>query len=221
MNEVLFGIAGKAGSGKDTVARIINSKLKNSVFNNSAIIHYADNLKNILSLLYGIPIEAFYSHRKDEIFIDLRTNKIIDDNELGTYRELKVNGLYSLKPYIDSPIHWRISIRRLMQFFGTDVCRRYLGDDIWINSTINRAIRSIQDNGYCIIADVRFDNEAKAIKAIPYGVTIEVKRDTDISYKHPSENIDFECDYIINNDGTIEELETKVETLLEKIYAKS
>ena len=166
MKKVLFGIAGKANSGKDTVARIINDKLRTSQFNNDTIIHFADNLKGILSMLYGLPIEAFYSSNKDNTFIDLKTNKIIHNDELKNYHEIKVKGLYSLNPYTDSSLNWRISIRKLMQFFGTDVCRTYLGENIWVNSTINTALKSIEENKYCIIADVRFANEAKAIKDI-------------------------------------------------------
>ena len=53
-------------------------------------------------------------------------------------------------------------VRRLLQVMGTDVGRKILGDDVWINA-IFRTIQA-DDPKYAVISDVRFPNEVEAIE---------------------------------------------------------
>ena len=69
MKEInLLGIAGRAGSGKNTVAEMIQ-KIANGVWEQKA---FAGKLKQIASLLTGIPIEKFEDQEfKEKTFVDL------------------------------------------------------------------------------------------------------------------------------------------------------
>ena len=94
------------------------------------------------------------------------------------------------------------SPRYAMQTLGTEWGRGMLGDDIWVKAALNRAAAS--DKG-TIITDVRFPNEAAAIREAG-GVVIRVSRpetepDTD-DILHPSEAgvAQIEADYVIRND---------------------
>jgi hypothetical protein len=104
-------------------------------------------------------------------------------------------------------------VRRLLQVFGTEVGRKMFGEDFWVNIALNK-IRSF----HTVISDVRFPNEAEAIKA-KGGVVWRVNRPniTPIT-NHYSEVAmdDYSFDLTLINDSTIEELHKKVEIGLTK-----
>lgn len=180
--------------------------------------------------------------------------------------------------------------RLLLQLLGTECGREIIHPDIWVNATMAKytltpdpnltitewkdkksfsqkeALEYIYPSGHkypnWVISDVRFPNEAKAIKD-RNGITIRVNRDTeylkcieDPAYfvetyvkvnnekielreyekdfikkhckptkEHESETAldDAEFDYVIDNNGTIEELIEKIKQILikEKIIWKA
>lgn len=60
---IVIGICGKAGSGKDTIARHIADNYKDIY-----IHHFADTLKQVCALAFGLDIGCFYSQeRKEEV----------------------------------------------------------------------------------------------------------------------------------------------------------
>jgi hypothetical protein len=62
--------------------------------------------------------------------------------------------------------------RWILQYWGTEVCRRAFHDDIWIASLENK-LRNSKDD--IVISDVRFPNEIKAIHSAG-GKVIRVTR---------------------------------------------
>ena len=62
--------------------------------------------------------------------------------------------------------------RWVLQYWGTEVCRRSFHDDIWIAALENK-LRNSQDD--IVISDCRFPNEIKSIKAAG-GIVIRVAR---------------------------------------------
>ena len=95
-------------------------------------------------------------------------------------------------------------IRPLLQRFGTEVGREMFGDDFWVNY----ALDSIPDGTKAIIADVRYPNEANAIKALG-GKVYRVLRDgVGPANDHPSEHAleGYEFDGQIDNNGTLDNL---------------
>lgn len=101
-------------------------------------------------------------------------------------------------------------IRGLLQRFGTEVGREMFGEDFWVNY----ALDSIPDGTKVVIADVRYPNEADAIKALG-GKVFRVERDgVGPANAHASENaLDrYEFDGTLYNQGTVRGLYNDVET---------
>jgi hypothetical protein len=123
----------------------------------------------------------------------------------------------------------------VLQYWGTEVCRRSFHDDIWIASLENK-LRNSRDS--VVISDCRFPNEIKSIKdaggiivwvkrgELPewYNIAIEANQGNNVASNdlkmkkiHASETawVGTKFDFEINNDGTIEELFSRVKSLAE------
>lgn len=103
-------------------------------------------------------------------------------------------------------------VRVLLQRLGTEVGREMFGDDFWVN----HAIDSIPDGAKAVIADVRYPNEADRIRQLG-GKVIRVERPfVYAANEHPSETAlnDYDFDLVINNDGSIEALHAKVDSII-------
>jgi len=135
----------------------------------------------------------------------------------------------------------KLTPRLLFQLLGTECGRDIIHPNLWCNALISeykhKIIGEYNDQGgkilelpNWIITDMRFPNELKAVKDRG-GVTIRVNRPyTTVvggngipatfnqNQFHPSETVlnNAEFDYVIDNDGTIEELIEKVRTILIK-----
>jgi len=100
----------------------------------------------------------------------------------------------------------RFTLRQLLQFIGTDLLRTQLHQDVWVDSLM----MEYSSNQKWLISDVRFPNEAEAIKALG-GLVIRVDRDGPHD-PHPSETAldeyDFDC--VIDNNGSLKDLTGEV-----------
>jgi len=242
----LIGISGKIGSGKDTMGNIIQM-LTQGIDSNTQIIEYvnganitgfdyqikkyADRLKDIVCLLIGCTREQL----EDREFKEKELGE-----EWNWSKKIPVgnSGDYSLDHIVMTP-------RLLFQLLGTDCGRDIIHPNIWVNSLFADYEDNKSDwlsglNSKWIITDVRFPNEAQAIKDRS-GIVIRVNRDKQcgscestftkgsecpncgsgnwvhgkIDFTHPSETAldDYEFDHVIDNNGSIEELVEKVKQL--------
>jgi len=92
-------------------------------------------------------------------------------------------------------------IRQLLQRLGTEGGRDVLGDTIWVDTLFKLA-----KTGKLVIPDVRFPNEADAIRS-KGGVLVRVVRDGVVATnQHVSESALQVQDIILHNNGTIEDL---------------
>ena len=120
--------------------------------------------------------------------------------------------------------------RKLLQLLGTEAGRQIIHPNIWVNAlfadynplgfdykgSVGKKIKGSWVYPNWIITDVRFPNEAKIIKD-KGGILIRVNRDNgtraiDVN-PHPSETAldDYsDFDYVIENDGTVQDLIDKV-----------
>ncbi|WPD49439.1 dNMP kinase [Acinetobacter phage YZ2] len=210
-----IGLIGLAGSGKDTVAVILQEALKErgQVFE---IDRYAGLLKEAARQVFG---ENFDDRNVKEVdkFVDLYlADKIIDATD---YVYLKLNRSdidldewnALCQKHIDS-CTW-MSPRKFQQLLGTEVGRA-IDPDIWVNYLKN------QDRNL-IIPDVRFGNED-----VDFNILI-TRHPVPQGKLHASEVYAAELqlsdnpydyvDYIIHNDGSIEDLKRKVQQLVNKI----
>ncbi|AZU99278.1 dNMP kinase [Acinetobacter phage vB_AbaP_APK93] len=210
-----IGLIGLAGAGKDTVAVILQEALKErgQVFE---IDRYAGLLKEAARQVFG---ENFDDRNVKEVdkFVDLYlADKIIDATD---YVYLKLNRSdidldewnALCQKHIDS-CTW-MSPRKFQQLLGTEVGRA-IDPDIWVNYLKN------QDRNL-IIPDVRFGNED-----VDFNILI-TRHPVPQGKLHASEVYAAELqlsdnpydyvDYIIHNDGSIEDLKRKVQQLVNKI----
>lgn len=136
--------------------------------------------------------------------------------------------VYILNPYLHVGLRvadlvddygWEVAksnaeVRRLLQVFGTEVGRRLLSDNVWID----KVFKQIYDLKDYVIPDVRFLNEAKAIHHAD-GEVWRVNRDGVVAVNnHVSESSmdDFICDHIIDNNGSLDDLKNQVVTLMQR-----
>jgi hypothetical protein len=114
--------------------------------------------------------------------------------------------------------------RKLLQYIGTECGRMYGGEDFWVNKWKSNVYKWDEKNGFpdktlVICDDVRFDNEAKAIRNMGGYIVHIVGRAYDMgeNSNHPSEagiNREYVTD-IISNDGDMESLQEKANILFD------
>jgi hypothetical protein len=90
-----------------------------------------------------------------------------------------------------------IEIRELLQRLGTEGGRASLGEDVWINTLFNSPTVA-----RIVIPDVRFANEAAEIKRRGGKVIKIIRPGIEPANDHPSEQIDFDVDFTIQNNRT-------------------
>lgn len=115
---------------------------------------------------------------------------------------------------------WGLSIREILQLFGTESMRNVFGEDFWIKKAQHAVDSALGDNSTfgIIISDVRFENEAQFCR--DNGILIHVSRsgaDGNVGVSgHASEGgiqIDT-SDYIIENNSSLEDLYKRVDEII-------
>lgn len=106
------------------------------------------------------------------------------------------------------------SVRRILQTLGTEWARQSIGDDVWVRCWQAQASR--HDN--VVTDDVRFLNEAKAVKAMGGQMWKVVRQNAVHDGSHSSEGglDDWDgFDVVIHNDGSLEEFRRKIDAAIE------
>ena len=189
----LIGISGKIGSGKDTVAAIIQE-----LYPQYEVKKFAGKLKDIASILTGIPVEKF----EDQEF------KKTDLGKEWSYA-------YPDQYYDDGEsVMVCMSVRQLLQKLGTDALRDNLHENVWVNALM----ADYNKDSNWIVTDCRFPNEAKIIEE-KGGILLRVERSTCNLGIHPSETAldDFPFEHVIFNNGSMDDLRNEVKKFLESI----
>lgn len=183
---MVIGIAGEKLSGKDAVFKIIRNY--NVMFQNKK---FSYNLKNILSILIGVPLSRFEDTKfKEEFYYNTKTGMIKHRSDI------KDSSLMILTPMHRYPENCWVSIRCLLQEFGSEIVRSKF-PLMWINGLFNN-YNSLHSSW--AITDVRHQNEVNAINERG-GFVIRIIRNNDHSKTHSSElgvrnltNIKYEVD---------------------------
>jgi hypothetical protein len=207
---MIIGLVGFIGSGKGTVGDILEQKgfVKDS---------FAKPLKDACSVMFGWPREMLEG-----------------DTEVSRKWREEPDAYWSEK------FGKEFSPRLALQLMGTEAGRNVFHKDIWVISLLNRS-----KGKDVVVTDVRFQNEIKFIQDNG-GIVIRVKRGDEpvwyqdalnvkagtknMSYSlsknnlkqlgiHQSETdwIGSDFDYVIENNGTINDLGNKVNELLQFI----
>jgi hypothetical protein len=202
---MLICVAGLIGSGKGAVSDIL-------IANGYVSESFAKPVKDAVSVMFGWDRELLEGSTA----------------ESREWRE-EPDDFWSDK------FGYKITPRYILQQFGTDVTRNNLLDSIWIDSMEKRIIESKNTN--IVISDLRFKNEAKFIKSYG-GVIIQVfrgqypdwyytayednKNNTNNMKQYYPDVHESEysmignptIDYIIDNNGTFEDLEKDILEIL-------
>ena len=204
---MIISITGKIGSGKDTVAQIIQEC---TPYHKWEIQKWAGKLKTIAEIISGIPKEKF----EDQDFKYTNLPKCWDRQvQSGRYKTTQ-----------------SMTVRDLLQLLGTEAMRNGLHTNVWVNALMSdytpahylvgalETELSEESAVYpnWIITDTRFPNELEAVRE-QKGITIKVHRPgrkTDEKQaQHASEvALDHvtDWDYVISNDGDLSDLKNKV-----------
>lgn len=209
---MIISITGKIGSGKDTVAQIIQEC---TPYHKWEIQKWAGKLKTIAEIISGIPKEKF----EDQDFKYTNLPKCWDRQvQSGRYKTTQ-----------------SMTVRDLLQLLGTEAMRNGLHTNVWVNALMSDytpthyAVGALETElseksavyPNWIITDTRFPNELDAVRD-QKGITIKVHRPgrkTDEKQaQHASEvALDHvtDWDYVISNDGDLSDLRGKVYEILE------
>ena len=131
---MIIGISGRMGSGKDTIGTIIQGLLLTNKNQFSEIKKFAGKLKQIASILTGIPVEKF----EDQEF-----KKNLLDVEWGTVQQIPLN---SIPPFADMQFNVMMSVREFLQRLGTEAMRDGLHTNVWCNALFSDYSVQIDDD---------------------------------------------------------------------------
>lgn len=210
---MILGVTGLIGSGKDTIADYLVTE------HGFKRVSFAASLKDAVSAVFGWDREMLEGTSKKS----------------RAWRE-EVDPWWADR--LEMP---HLTPRWVLQYWGTDVFRNHFHTDIWVASVENKLRQSKDD---IVITDCRFPNEVKAIKNAG-GVTCRVFRGPnpdwyqaaidynkgpngnpvwslsklalDKSKVHASEysSVGLKYDHYIDNDGTIDGLYGKVQSIID------
>lgn len=203
----IIGITGKAGSGKDTVALMINKLLGNKYH----VRRYSGKLKEVASILLGVPVEKFEDQEYKKSTLGGEWNNI-------TVREfLQTLGTDCVRYGLHDDA-WVIALWNDYKEERIDY-KAELTDNGFMFQGVKVPYQTVTKNEYAfpnwLIPDVRFNNEADAITD-RRGLIIKVQRPGIKTMDHASEN-ELETiipHYTIINDGSFFDLEHKTKRMI-------
>jgi hypothetical protein len=205
---MIIGVCGFIGSGKDTIADYLVN------FHEFRRESFASTLKDAVAAVFGW----------DRTMLEGRTK------EAREWRE-QVDPWWAAR--LDMPT---LTPRWVLQYWGTEVCRKAFHDDIWIASLENK-LRNSRD--HVVISDCRFPNEISSIKNVGgkivwvqrgqlpdwYETAIDANQGSNVALNelkrlkiHASETawVGTKFDLVLDNNGTIDELYTQAADLISK-----
>lgn len=180
MNNII-AISGLKGAGKSTIASMLEFLLNTPKIFHSYFwykhqnfipkkkiyktVAFADPIKEMLSHLLNMDREHFESRGiKENCFVNFSNFCKVYTNGIGPQfiPECLPDSKFSKLAKEWNPElskEYYLSIRQVMQLFGTEIMRNILDDKIWINCVLNRS-----NKNNLIISDLRFITEYEEIK---------------------------------------------------------
>jgi hypothetical protein len=213
MQKMIIGICGFIGSGKGTVGDILRDD-------------------------YGFVTESFAKPLKDATAPIFGWDRSLLEGDTAVSREFREQK----DIWWSEKLGYDVTPRLILQKMGTEAVRNGIDDGIWLHSLEKRL------TDYCqyVITDVRFENEVDFIRNIGGKIVCVYKNPMPEWYDDYMEsapkldyvNLVMETkwpnvhrsewdwlsawpDYMISNDGTIEELSHKVSEMLEYFYIEN
>lgn len=176
------------------------------------VTSFAKPLKEVLAIILGVPVEKFEDRDfKENYCVDFNTSKIYkctDDNvkllsDKNLSKLIESDNYYIIKTY-------NLTIRQCLQYIGTQICREFISDKIWINASLK--------GKNLIFSDLRFKKEFEELD-YHNSFRILIERPGCIPGNHASERqimelkAEREFEGYINNNGTLKDLFNKLKKL--------
>jgi hypothetical protein len=168
------------------------------------------SVTKILKKINSKFIERFFAEKLKKFTADL----VGVDYELTLTQEGK-------NTFIET---FNMTLGEILQIIGTDALRNNFDKNVWAKSIFT----TLKDDGYYILSDLRFENECEYIKKNK-GILLRINRPVNPIGENSARNLEHSSetqldnyehfDYIIENNGTYEELIKKVEKFYD-IYFK-
>jgi dephospho-CoA kinase len=208
-HRVIVGLCGLIGSGKDTFANYLVEKY------DFVKVSFASALKDALCAVFGWDRQLIEGDTKES-----RAWR----NTVDEWWSKRL-GIADLTP------------RKMLQFWGTDLCRRMFHNEIWIAS-LQRKIEQLPPNKNVVVCDCRFSEEIELINSFENSVVVKIERNiphwehlaqqaadgrkeaiqllTDVYEIHESEWRVWCCkaDIIVKNQGTLHDFYQSIEFTL-------
>lgn len=177
------------------------------------VTSFAKPLKEVLSIILGVPVEKFEDRDfKENYCVDFNTSKIykctdtcvrlLSDKNLS--KLIESDSYHIIKTYT-------LTIRQCLQYIGTQIYREFISDKIWINA-------SLKGNNL-IFSDLRFKKEFEELD-YHSSFRVLIERPGCTPGNHASEKqimelkAEREFEGYIDNNGTLKDLFYKLKILI-------
>lgn len=233
----IIAIQGYKGSGKDEVAKYLNYLLNTPSCLHSyeiasalkfmplpimfvgrwRVVHYADKLKEMLAVMMNVDKSKFDDREfKEYFYFDFENFTLYDSRIKNSGKELtdKIFARELKKENKNLATQYNLSIRQILQYFGTDIMRKYFGDKLWIHSTLHSGKGKniiIADQRFIIENEIVKENNAFIVHITRKGCTSGVhssEKELSTLLKEKNYNI------LLTNNGTLKELFNKCKTIV-------
>lgn len=197
---ILIGLNGVAQSGKDTVGKILCQR------HGFERLAFADALRQ--GLYDFNPIVTAEVAQKKGLW-----GWVGGQSDTPQVTLKRVQDIVDAIGWDEAKVKYT-EIRELMQRYGTEAGRKVHGDECW-TSIIEKVIEENPVKNY-VITDMRFDNELQVVRRLG-GLLVQIQREGVTSVNgHISDKIlpEYMFDALIKNNGTLEDLERKVNQLV-------
>ena len=199
---LLIGITGLARSGKDTFAKMLAEGLYKQTDRLFILMAYAHELKLKVQKDFDLSYEQLWG----------------DEKEIGDKRFIKNKSIWIAEYQGDIGLVEYWTPREIMQNYGQFY--RTIDYDFWVKHLFSIIKRNDYKN--VIITDIRYPNEAQPIVDRDGYIVRMIREDkTEIHNQYHSSEVSMsdydKIDFIIQNNGTFDELKLNVVDVAEQI----
>jgi hypothetical protein len=189
---MIIGLCGRKLSGKSEFAKICQKK-------GFHVIHFADELKNLISMLLGWSREQLDIYKESKLKFQLTNQQLKQVSDITRIDYEIVVEIVGEKIFT--------SPREMLQFFGTDLIRKNNPD--WHIDEMKKKI--IKGESYCI-DDCRFPNEKQFIENYLSGKCYFIIRPGNFNISNHASEVSLkwnDCENIIINNFSIDALKER------------
>jgi hypothetical protein len=210
----IIGVCGAIGSGKDTFAAAV--ALLRPVYRPAK---FAAALRDVVAQLTAVPADRMLDTAGKSAAVVLPDSATLLARATALTLPPQTTAA-DLVAFLEA-LPASTTVGRLLQTLGTDFFRRR-DPDFWVRALFDRWDHNPEPT---VVSDVRFPNEAAAIRARG-GVIVEIRSHT----RHPAtvagrdplheSERGVAADFVLDNNGTIDKLQAATEQLLQQLVQK-